>query len=312
MDKDWKIFVAGHRGLAGSAICRGLKAKGYGNLLLRTRQELDLSNEAAVEEFFEKEKPDAVILAAAIVGGIHANSTMPVEFLYGNLKIQNNVIAAAWKNEVKKFLFLGSSCIYPKEAPQPIREEHLLTSYLEPTNEAYAIAKIAGLRFCQYLHKEYGKCFFSAMPSNLYGPGDNYHPLNSHVLPALIRRFHEAKVKKDQQVTVWGTGKPLREFLYVDDLADACVVMLENCTGGEVINVGAGTDQSIGEAARQVAKAVGFEGEIVFDTSKPDGTSRKLLDIRKIKELGWTPKTPLPQGLKIAYDWFLKNIAKSP
>ena len=286
MEKNSKIYVAGHRGLAGSAIVRKLKKEGYENLLLRTSAELDLRNQQAVQSFFEAEKPDYVFLAAAKVGGIHANNTYPAEFLYDNLCIQNNVIHEAYRSGVKKLLFLGSSCIYPKNAEQPIKEEYLLSGYLESTNEAYAIAKIAGIKMCQYYHKQYGCNFISAMPTNLYGPGDNYDLKNSHVLPALLRKFHEAKVAGAPSVTVWGSGKPRREFLHADDLAAACFFLMQHYNEPEIINIGTGKDISIGEMATMIKHISGYEGEIVFDTSMPDGTFQKLFDVSRIHTLG--------------------------
>jgi GDP-L-fucose synthase len=302
MEKNSKIYVAGHRGLVGSAIVRKLQTEGYQNLILRTSAQLDLRNQQAVKEFFEKEKPEYVFMAAAKVGGINANNTYPAEFLYDNLCIQNNVIHQSYKNGVKKLLFLGSSCIYPKNAPQPIKEEYLLSGYLEPTNEAYAIAKIAGIKMCQFYHKQYGCNFISAMPTNLYGPGDNYDLKNSHVLPALLRKFHEAKENGDAAVTVWGTGKPRREFLHADDLAEACLFLMEHYNDPAIINIGVGKDISIGEMAEMIKKIAGFTGELVFDTSMPDGTFQKLLDVSKINALGWQPKISFEQGLKKTYE----------
>jgi GDP-L-fucose synthase len=302
MEKNSKIYVAGHRGLVGSAIVRKLQKEGYQNLILRTSAQLDLRNQQAVKEFFEKEKPEYVFMAAAKVGGINANNTYPAEFLYDNLCIQNNVIHQSYKNGVKKLLFLGSSCIYPKNAPQPIKEEYLLSGYLEPTNEAYAIAKIAGIKMCQFYHKQYGCNFISAMPTNLYGPGDNYDLKNSHVLPALLRKFHEAKENGDAAVTVWGTGKPRREFLHADDLAEACLFLMEHYNDPAIINIGVGKDISIGEMAEMIKKIAGFTGELVFDTSMPDGTFQKLLDVSKINALGWQPKISFEQGLKKTYE----------
>lgn len=302
MEKNSKIYVAGHRGLVGSAIVRKLQKEGYQNLILRTSAQLDLRNQQAVKEFFEKEKPEYVFMAAAKVGGINANNTYPAEFLYDNLCIQNNVIHQSYKNGVKKLLFLGSSCIYPKNAPQPIKEEYLLSGYLEPTNEAYAIAKIAGIKMCQFYHKQYGCNFISAMPTNLYGPGDNYDLKNSHVLPALLRKFHEAKETGDAAVTVWGTGKPRREFLHADDLAEACLFLMEHYNDPAIINIGVGKDISIGEMAEMIKKIARFTGELVFDTSMPDGTFQKLLDVSKINALGWQPKISFEQGLKKTYE----------
>ncbi|MGN6342143.1 MAG: GDP-L-fucose synthase [Ginsengibacter sp.] len=305
MEKNSKIYVAGHRGLVGSAIVRKLQKEGYQNLILRTSAQVDLRDQQAVKDFFEKEKPEYVFMAAAKVGGINANNTYPAEFLYDNLCIQNNVIHQSYRNQVKKLLFLGSSCIYPKNAPQPIKEEYLLSGYLEPTNEAYAIAKIAGVKMCQFYHKQYGCNFISAMPTNLYGPGDNYDLKNSHVLPALLRKFHEAKEKGDATVTVWGTGKPRREFLHADDLAEACLFLMEHYNDPGIINIGVGKDISIGEMAQMIQKISGFTGELVFDTSMPDGTFQKLLDVSKINALGWQPKISFEEGLKKTYEEYV-------
>ena len=299
------IFVAGHRGLVGSAIVRRLEMGGYRNLILETRSELDLTDQAAVRSFFEARRRDCVILAAAKVGGIMANSTYPADFIYQNLAIEVNVIHQAWLSGVKKLLFLGSSCIYPRMAPQPIREESLLTSALEPTNEAYAIAKIAGLKMCEYYNRQHGARFISAMPTNLYGPGDNFDLETSHVLPAMVRKFHDAKENGDRTVTLWGSGTPRREFLYVDDLADACVFLMENYEGAEFVNVGTGTDVTIRELAELVRRTTGFEGEIVWDSSKPDGTPQKLLDVTRMKALGWSASVGLEEGLKRTYDWYV-------
>jgi len=307
MNKDSKIYVAGHRGLVGSAIVRNLKEKGYINLIGRIHTELDLKNQGEVRNFFEEEKPEYVVLAAAHVGGIYANSTCPADFIYENLEIQNNVIKAAHDFKVTKLLFLGSSCIYPKMCPQPIKEEYLLSGYLEETNEGYAIAKIAGLKMCQFFKKQYGDNFISCMPTNLYGPNDNYDLNNSHVMPALIRKFHEAKVNNEAVVEVWGTGKPLREFLYVDDMADACVYLMENYEGEEHVNVGTGKEVTIRELAENVKEVVGFEGELKFNSEKPDGTPRKLLDVTKLEGLGWKYKMELIQGIKESYRWFRRN-----
>lgn len=307
MDKDSKIYVAGHNGLVGSAICRQLESHGYKNIIKRSHLELDLTRQVDVENFFKQEKPEYVFLAAAKVGGIKANDTYPADFIMDNIKIEFNIIDSAFKNEVKKLLFLGSTCIYPKNCPQPIKEEYLLTSELEKTNEAYALAKIAGLKACSYYKKQYGANFISAMPCNLYGIGDNFDLENSHVLPALIRKFHEAKIKNLDTVEVWGTGKPLREFLFSDDLGEACIFLMNNYNGNEHINVGFGTDLSIKELAEIIKEIVGFKGQIVFDVSKPDGTFKKLTDITKIKNLGWLPKTNLKDGIQIVYKWFLKN-----
>ena len=308
MNKNAKIFVAGHRGMAGSAIVRSLKANGYDNLLLRARGELNLLDVQAVKSFFQSEHPDIVVDAAARVGGIVANSEKPVEFLVENLTIQNNVIGAAAENGVQKLLFLGSSCIYPKLAPQPIPESALLTGALEPTNDAYALAKIAGIKLCQAYAKEYGKNFISAMPTNLYGPNDNFDLRTSHVLPALIRKVHEAKVSAAPEVPVWGSGNPRREFLHVDDLADACVFLLENYDSPEIINIGCGEDVTIRELAETVCEVLDYRGGLVFDASKPDGTPRKLLDMQKLFSLGWRPKIPLREGIRNAYEWFLGSL----
>ncbi|MCU0608163.1 MAG: GDP-L-fucose synthase [Chitinispirillaceae bacterium] len=305
MDKNNKVFVAGHTGLVGSALIRKLTEKGYTSLVTRTHHELDLTNQPAVEEFFAREKPEYVFLAAARVGGIFANKTYPAEFIFSNLQVQMNVIQASWKSGVKKLEFLGSSCIYPKFAEQPIREDALLSGKLEPTNEAYAVAKIAGIIICQSYNKQYGTDYISVMPTNLYGPGDNYHPMNSHVLPALIRRFHEAKEAGLDKVIIWGTGKPTREFLYSDDLADACIFLMNNHTGSEIVNIGSGTEVTIAELARHVKDAVGFRGEIVFDPSQPDGTPRKFLDCSRLHAMGWRHSTGLDKGIKLAYDDFL-------
>lgn len=307
MNLDAKIYVAGHRGLVGSAIVRNLEDKGYKNIIYRTHKELDLTNQEAVRRFFEEEKPEYVFLAAAKVGGIHANNTYPADFIYENLMIQNNVIKAAHDFEVKKLLFLGSTCIYPKMAPQPIKEEYLLTGSLEETNEAYAVAKIAGLEMCKFFKRQYGDNFISCMPTNLYGPNDNFDLKNSHVLPALIRKFHEAKVNNSEAVEVWGTGTPLREFLYVDDMADACVFLMENYDGEQHVNIGTGEEVSIRKLAETVKEVVGFEGELVFNTEMPDGTPRKLTTVDKLHGLGWKHKVSLDKGIRLAYNWFLEN-----
>jgi GDP-L-fucose synthase len=307
LHKSDKIYVAGHRGLVGSAIIRNLEKNGYNNLLLRTSKELNLTNQADVNQFFELEKPDYIFLAAAKVGGIHANDTYPADFIRENLQIQTNVIDAAYRNNAKKLLFLGSSCIYPKLAPQPMKEEHLLTGELEPTNEWYAIAKIAGIKMCQAYKKQYGFNAISLMPTNLYGPGDNFNLANSHVMPALIRKFHDAKEQGEKSVEVWGTGTPKREFLHVDDMADATVFLMKNYNGEQFVNVGVGEDVSIKELAEIVKETVGFEGELKFDTSKPDGTPRKLLDVRKLNEAGWQAKINFKEGVKTTYQWFLDN-----
>jgi GDP-L-fucose synthase len=309
MQKNSKIYIAGHRGLAGSAIVRKLKHEGFENLLLRTSSELYLRDQEAVKEFFEKEKPEYVFLAAAKVGGINANNLYPADFIYDNLCIQNNVIHQSYKNDVKKLLFLGSSCIYPKNSEQPIKEEYLLSGYLEPTNDAYAIAKIAGIKLCQAYHKQYGCNFISAMPTNLYGPGDNYDLKNSHVLPALLRKFHEAKISNEPTVTVWGTGKPRREFLHVDDLAAACFFLMQNYNDPAIINIGTGKDISIGEMAAMIKRITGYEGEIIFDTSMPDGTFRKLLDVTRLNQLGWQARIPFEEGVKKTYEEKFLNPA---
>lgn len=307
MEKNAKIYVAGHRGMVGSAIVRALKNQGYTNIITRTSKELDLRRQIDVEEFFVKEKPDYVFLAAAKVGGILANNEAPADFMYDNMILEMNVIHEAYKNKVKKLMFLGSSCIYPRMAPQPMKEDCLLTSELEKTNEAYALAKISGLKYCEYLNRQYNTDFISVMPTNLYGPNDNYHPEHSHVLPALIRRFHEAKENNLNEVVIWGTGTPLREFLYVDDLADACVYLMNTYSGNETVNLGTGKELSIKELAELVKKVVGFKGNITFDTTKPDGTPRKLLDVSKLEKLGWKYKTELEDGIKLAYEDFLNN-----
>lgn len=308
MEKNAKIYVAGHRGMVGSAIFRKLQAEGYTNLVIRSSQELDLRNQQAVADFFAAEKPDYVFLAAAKVGGIVANNTYRADFLYENLAIQNNVIHQAYLHGVKKLLFLGSSCIYPKLAPQPLKEEYLLTGLLEPTNEPYAIAKIAGIKLCDAYRDQYGCNFISIMPTNLYGYNDNYHPENSHVLPALIRKFHEAKTSGAASVTVWGTGSPLREFLFADDLADACYFLMQEYNEAGLVNIGTGIDLSIKDLALLIKEVVGFTGDLVFDTSKPDGTPRKLLDVSKLHTLGWKHRIALQEGLALAYQDFLKKL----
>jgi len=310
MDKSEKIFVVGHRGMVGSALVRRLKGEGFSNLLVRDRSKLDLRDECAVGKFFEEEKPAVLILAAAKVGGIKANNDFPVEFLLENLRIQNNVIHAAYENGVRKLLFLGSSCIYPKFAPQPIPETALLSGPLEPTNEAYAIAKIAGIKLCQAYAREYGANFISVMPTNLYGPNDNFDLETSHVLAALLRKAHEAKTRKDRKLTVWGSGKPRREFLHVDDLAPACLLLLEKYDSSEIINVGCGEDISIRELAELICEVVGFDGDLAWDATKPDGTPRKLLDVSKLRALGWKPSIPLREGITRTYEWFLANCAR--
>lgn len=307
MEKDSKIYVAGHRGMVGSAIVRELKRQGYNNIITRTHSQLDLINQQAVNKFFAAEKPDYVFLAAAKVGGIEANQSALADFMYDNMMLEMNVIHAAWRNGVKKLEFLGSSCIYPRLAPQPMPESCLLTSSLEQTNEAYALAKISGLKYCEYLNRQYGTDFISVMPTNLYGPNDNYHPTHSHVLPALIRRFHEAKEAGLEEVVCWGDGSPLREFLYVDDLANLCVFLMNNYSGNETVNAGSGKELSIKELSELVAKTVGYTGRITWDSTKPNGTPRKLLDVSKAAKLGWTYSTELPEGIRLAYEDFLSN-----
>jgi GDP-L-fucose synthase len=307
-----RIFVAGHRGLVGSAISRRLRAEGHDGLIERTSSELDLRDRGAVEDLFAAERPEYVFLAAAKVGGILANATYPADFLRDNLAIQLNVIDAAYRHGAKKLLFLGSSCIYPKFAPQPIKEEYLLTGALEPTNEAYAIAKISGIKLCQAYNAQHGTDFVSAMPTNLYGPNDNFDLKSSHVLPALIRKFHEAKEQEEPAVSVWGTGTPRREFLHVDDLADACVYLSREYSGSEMVNVGVGRDVSIAELAGLVRDAVGYEGQIVYDTSKPDGTPRKLLDVSRLESLGWAARIPLKEGIEQTYAWYLRERVGAP
>ena len=310
MNKSDKIFVAGHRGMVGSAIVRKLKIDGYNNIIVRSSKELDLRNQLHVEDFFQSEKPDYVFLAAAKVGGILANNTYKASFMYDNLSIQNNVIHAAYKNHVKKLLFLGSSCIYPKFADQPISEESLLTSELEPTNEPYAIAKIAGLKMCQFYREQYDCNFISLMPTNLYGPNDNFDLKNSHVLPALLRKFHEAKINKNSSVMLWGTGNPLREFLHVNDLAKACIHFMLSYNEKSPVNIGTGKDISIHDLATEIKKIVGFEGEIIWDKNKPDGTPRKLLDVTKAKQFGWESSITLLDGIRMTYDWYVQNEGK--
>lgn len=307
MEKSSKIYVAGHRGMVGSAIVRELKKQGYTNIITRTHKELDLCRQDEVEKFFAEEKPEYVFLAAAKVGGIVANSSALADFMYENMILEMNVIHSAWKNDCKKLQFLGSSCIYPRMAPQPMTEDCLLTGELEKTNEAYALAKISGLKYCEFLNKQYGTDYISVMPTNLYGPNDNYHLEHSHVLPALIRRFHEAKENNLPEVVCWGDGSPLREFLYVDDLADLCVFLMNNYSGDETVNAGTGKEITIKELAELVAKIVGYEGKIVWDTTKPNGTPRKLLDVSKSKAMGWSYKIELEDGIKFAYDDFLHN-----
>lgn len=307
MEKNVKIYVAGHRGMVGSAIVRELRAQGYDNIITRTHDELDLIDQRAVDVFFATEKPEYVFLAAAKVGGIEANKSALADFMYDNMMLEMNVIHAAWRNGCRKLQFLGSSCIYPRMAPQPIPENSLLTSSLEPTNEAYALAKISGLKYCEYLNRQYGTDYISVMPTNLYGPNDNYHPTHSHVLPALIRRFHEAKESGAAEVVCWGDGSPLREFLYVDDLANLCVFLMNNYSGNETVNAGSGKEISIRDLAETVAGIVGYKGRIVWDASKPNGTPRKLLDVSKAKALGWRYTTELEDGIRMAYEDFLSN-----
>ncbi len=309
LTQDSKIYVAGHRGLVGSGVVRALQDKGYGNILLRTHRELDLTEQGAVRDFFETERPDAVIMAAARVGGIQANNTRPAEFIRDNLLIQDNIIDATYRAGVAKFVFLGSSCIYPKLAPQPIKEEYLLTGPLEPTNEWYAVAKIAGIKMCQAYRRQYGFNAISLMPTNLYGPGDNFDLQNSHVLPALIRRFHEAKVRGDATMSIWGTGTPRREFLHVDDLADAVVHLMQTYDQEPIVNIGWGEDVTIRELAEMVADVSGFHGRLVFDSTKPDGTPRKLLDTSRLTALGWKPKITLRAGIEQTYAWFKEHVA---
>ena len=311
MDKNAKIYVAGHRGMVGSAIVRELERQGYHNLVMRTHKELDLTRQDQVESFFEKEKPEYVFLAAAKVGGIMGNATAKADFMYDNMILEMNVIHAAWKNGCKRLEFLGSSCIYPRMAPQPMPESCLLTSALEQTNEAYALAKISGLKYCEYLNTQYGTDYISVMPTNLYGPNDNYHPTHSHVLPALIRRFHEAKESGADSVICWGDGSPLREFLYVDDLANLCVFLMNNYSGNETVNAGTGKELTIKELTELVAKVVGYKGRIEWDTSKPNGTPRKLLDVSKAAKLGWTYKTELEDGIRLSYKDFLENPVRA-
>ena len=307
MDTNARIYVAGHRGLVGSAIVRRLETEGANNLILRTHQELDLTHQNEVERFFATEKPDYVFLAAAKVGGILANSTYPAQFIYGNLAIQTNVIHSAWKHGTKKLLFLGSSCIYPRDCPQPIKEEYLLTGPLEPTNEWYAIAKIAGIKMCEAYRKQYGFDAICAMPTNLYGPGDNFHPENSHVVPALIRRIHEAKLASAPEVVIWGSGQPRREFLHVDDLADALLYLMHHFAGSNIVNVGSGEETSITNLAHSVSDVIGYQGKLIFDRSKPDGTPRKLLDTGRMASLGWNARIKLNAGLASAYGWFTNH-----
>ena len=311
MNHDSKIYVAGHRGMVGSAIVRELQRRGYNNLVLRTHGELDLRRQEAVERFFATERPEYVFVAAAKLGGIVANQSALADFMYDNMIMEMNIIHSAWQTGCRKLEFLGSSCIYPRLAPQPMKEDCLLTSSLEPTNEAYALAKISGLKYCEYLNRQYGTDFISVMPTNLYGPNDNYHPEHSHVLPALIRRFHEAKTAGLDTVTCWGDGTPLREFLYVDDLADLCVFLMENYSGNETVNAGTGKEISIRELTELVAHIVGYKGAIVWDTTRPNGTPRKLLDVSKATAMGWTYKTELADGIKMTYKDFLENPTRA-
>ena len=307
MEKSAKIYVAGHRGLVGSSIVRALQREGYTNIVTATRQEVDLLNQQAVVDFFAEEKPEYVFLSAAKVGGIMANSKWPADFIYENFMIEAHIIHESVKSGVKKLLFLGSSCIYPKLAEQPIKEESLLTGPLEPTNDAYALAKIAGIKMCEAYNKQYGTQYISVMPTNLYGPNDNFDLTSSHVMPALIRKFHEAKIKAEPDVIVWGTGTPVREFLYVDDLADACVYLMNSYTGNKIVNIGTGVGVTIKELAEKIGQVIGYKGEIVFDASKPDGTPIKINDVSYLKKLGWYAKTDLEQGIKLAYDWYINN-----
>lgn len=310
MRKDGKIYVAGHRGLVGSALVRKLKAEGYENIVTRTHDELDLTRQADVERFFAEEKPDYVFLAAAKVGGIHANETALADFMYINLVIETNVMHSALENNVEKFCFMGSGCIYPRIAPQPIREDYLLTAPLEKTNEGYALAKIAGVKLCEFFNRQYGADFISVMPCNLYGPGDNYHPEHSHVIPALLRRFHEAKINGSDSVTLWGTGRAMREFMHIDDIADATVFLMQNYKGDECVNIGCGEDMTITQLAQLIREIVGFNGEIVYDTSMPDGTPRKLLDSSKLFGMGWKPRIDLRKGLEETYRDYIINHEK--
>lgn len=308
MYKQAKIYVAGHTGLVGSAIVRKLKENGYTNLLMKKHEELDLTDRAAVREFFEKERPEYVFVAAARVGGVLINDKLPAEFMYTNLAITMNVIDTAYRSHVKKLLYMGSSCIYPRMAKQPIKEEYLLTGELEKTNEAYALAKIAGVKMCEFYNRQHGTDFISCMPCNAYGPGDNYDPEGSHVVPALIRKFYEAKVRGEKEVVLWGTGKPVREFIYIDDIADAALFLMEHYSGNQTVNVGTGTEYTIGELARMIQEQVGFEGTVLHDLSKPDGTPRKLVDATKIFQMGWRPKVSFEEGIKITYRDFLEHI----
>ena len=308
MDKNAKIYVAGHRGLVGSALMRRLDKAGYRNLITRTHKELDLLNQAAVHDFMRTEKPDYIFLAAAKVGGIHANNELRADFIYMNLVIETNVVHAAYENNVGGLMFLGSSCIYPRECPQPMKEEHLLSGPLEQTNEPYAVAKIAGIKLCESFNRQYGTKYISVMPTNLYGPNDNFDLQSSHVLPALMRKIHEAKLNGDKTVPIWGTGKPMREFLHVDDMADGCVFLMEKGIGDGIYNIGVGADVTIREAAETIREVVGYEGEFEFDTSMPDGTPRKLLDVSRMNELGWKAGYSLKDGLQQTYQWYLENL----
>ena len=311
MNKSAKIYVAGHRGMVGSAIVRELRRQGYENIVTRSHKELNLTRQDQVEAFFSEERPEYVFLAAAKVGGIEANQSALADFMYDNMILEMNVIHAAWKNDCKKLEFLGSSCIYPRMAPQPMKEDCLLTGELEKTNEAYALAKISGLKYCEFLNRQYGTDYISVMPTNLYGPNDNYHPTHSHVLPALIRRFHEAKECNASSVTCWGDGSPLREFLYVDDLANLCVFLMNNYSGDETVNAGTGKELSIRQLTELVAETVGYKGQILWDVSKPNGTPRKLLDVSKAASLGWRYRTELEEGIRLAYEDFLKNPVRA-
>ncbi|MFA9378172.1 MAG: GDP-L-fucose synthase family protein [Lachnotalea sp.] len=308
MEKNSKIYVAGHRGMVGSAIVRNLKMQGFSNIVMRSSSELDLRRQVQVEQFFKKEQVEYVFLAAAKVGGIMANSQYPADFMYDNMILEMNVIKSAYENKVKKLMFLGSSCIYPRLAPQPMKESCLLTSELEQTNEAYALSKISGLKYCEYLNRQYKTDYISVMPTNLYGIKDNYHPQNSHVMPALIQRLHLAKQNSEPTVTIWGSGKPLREFLYADDLADACIYLMNHYSGNETVNIGTGKEISIGELAEMIKEIVGYQGKIVYDQTKPDGTPRKLLDVSKLENLGWKYKTKIYEGIQLAYADYLNNI----
>ena len=312
MKKDSKIFIAGHRGMVGSAILRKLTSEGYTNIITKSKKELDLTNQFQVNHFFHFERPEYVFIAAAKVGGIKANNDYKADFIYQNLMIQTNIINASYQTGVKKLLFLGSSCIYPKMAPQPLKEEYLLSGHLETTNDAYAIAKIAGIKMCQSFNQQYGTNYISVMPTNLYGPGDNYNLENSHVLPALIRKFHEAKMYGNPEVVIWGSGKPMREFLYVEDLADALIYLMMNYNDSEIVNIGTGEDISIRDLAYLVKEVIGFSGQIIYDSSKPDGTPRKLLDVSKIHDLGWSHKTQLKQGIELTYKHFLNESLLFP